>query len=249
MKVNDILRALNHVDERYIAESSPTEPKRQWRKWGALAACLCLMIFGGTALLQITVKPNVYDTLKLSSRSTGVQIRGVRNPPASHMQACLVGLTLEEIFTDDLDIFRGTIKNIANYELSFNGRKSYRAIVEIEIDTVIQGKLNPGDTARILAPCPIDGEIHQTATDVVAQMRAGMEGIFMPKAYNADSRWEENDATLYLQDLAPYGFWDGVRWAFLDAGEGLVFDKHLYTEIAHAETLDEVEDYIREQLG
>lgn len=253
MKENRILHALGEVDDAYIAEASPAQPKkRRWIKFAATAACLALVAAGGAFALR---RPAAVDPARapitLSDRSSGVKIKYISadNLPKTSSAYCLVWLELDEIFARDTTIFRGTVSYIDNIALDFNGRKSYRAIAGIVVDEVIQGDVRAGEVVPILLPCGIHDDIWVEDTDIVAQMRVGMEGIFMPKAYDDDSRWEENGATLYLNEVAPYGLWDGMRWVFLDTGSGLVFEKGLYADIASAGTLDQVEAYIREQLG
>ncbi len=49
MKEKRLLKAMGKVDEKYIEEASPAQHAQRpgWLKWGAMAACLCLMITGG----------------------------------------------------------------------------------------------------------------------------------------------------------------------------------------------------------
>lgn len=80
-------------------------------------------------------------------------------------------------------------------------------------------------------------------------MKAGMTGIFMPMVYDDETAmWLENGASLDQRDLAEYGFADGERYAFLEKGSGLVFNRGAYASIADATTLDEVEEYIEKML-
>lgn len=49
MKEERILSVLGQVDEKYIKEADPmnkTKKKNSWLKWGAAAACLCMVIAG-----------------------------------------------------------------------------------------------------------------------------------------------------------------------------------------------------------
>ncbi len=252
MKEMQILIALGEINDAYIAEAAPKQQnKGRWIKWAALAACFVLILTGGVAVLRhgATLEPQILPIV-LSDRSNGVKVEYTRNPRYTLSEACLVWLELEEIFAPETTIFRGTVSHIDNIELDFNGRKSYRAIVSICVDEVLQGDVKAGETVRVLAPCPIsNGKVTQSATEVIAQLEEGMEGIFMPKAYDDEAYWEENGATLYLRDIAPYGFWDGIRWVFLDTNRGLVFDQSVYKAIASADNLDQVEEYIRQQLG
>lgn len=184
----------------------------------------------------------------LSERSQGVSVRHNANPGSVAVEGCLVWLSLEEIFAPETMIFRGTVRDIQNYDLSFNGDVTTRAIASIVVSKVLQGDVCVGEEIQILLPCPITGDIRLSATEITAQMQIGMEGIFMPKTYDVDACWEQNGAVLYLQDIASCGLWDGMRWVFLDTKRGLVFDKSVYESIANAENLDEIENYILEQL-
>ena len=184
----------------------------------------------------------------LSERSSGVTVSYVANPAHIATKACLAELALEEVFSSETTIIRGTVNYIDNIEIDFNGEKSYRAIAGIYVDKVLQGEVNEGDLVRILLPCAITGSVNQSATEIIAQLKPGMEGIFLPKAYAEDSIWEQNGVTLCVRDIAPYGLWDGMRWVFLDTDHGLIFAKFFYEDIAAAGTLDQIETYIREML-
>lgn len=56
MKEERILDVLGKVDEKYIKEADPEAKKRRkvpvWAKWGAMAACLCLMVVATIPLWQ-----------------------------------------------------------------------------------------------------------------------------------------------------------------------------------------------------
>lgn len=243
-----LLTALGEIDDAYIAEAAPHR-RIPWRKLTALAACLCLVVTATLALFPHTNLDPTLAPITLSARSQGVSVRHVAgNIRAPQTEACLVGLTLEEIFTPETTIVRGRVSGIENIELSFNGQREYRAIATVAVDESIQGSVQAGENIRILLPCPITGEVRMSATEVTAAMRDGMEGIFMPRAYDEDSYWEQNGATLYLAEVAPYGLWDGLRWVFLDGSDGLIFERSVYEDVADAESLDEIEAFIRAQI-
>lgn len=48
MKEQRLLKAMGKVDEKYIEEASPVQQTKRpgWLKWGAIAACLCLVVVG-----------------------------------------------------------------------------------------------------------------------------------------------------------------------------------------------------------
>ena len=60
MKEKKILHALGEVNEQYIEEAAPGTPvkkQRGWVKWVAVAACLCLGIFGAGLLAKHYLAP------------------------------------------------------------------------------------------------------------------------------------------------------------------------------------------------
>jgi len=244
-----LLSALNGVNDAYIAEAAPREKPRHRIPYTAVVAACLMLILTAVGLVRFLTKDDTDIFLPtLSERSQGVYVRHNATPKSTAVEGCLVWLSLEEIFAPETMIFRGTVLDIQNYDLSFNGEVVTRAIATVAVSKVLQGDVRVGKEIRILLPCPITGDIRISATEVTAQMRVDMEGIFMPKAYGADAYWEQNGAVLYLQDLAPCGLWDGMRWVFLDTSCGLVFDKSVYESVANAESLDEIEEYIQKQL-
>ena len=134
--------------------------------------------------------------------------------------------------------------------IDFNGSKEVRCVASIEIEKVYNGDIIRGKEIRVLLPCPIsEGPVTTEDTSIISQIKCGMEGIFMPWVYGKDSYWEENGAVLFVTDLAPCGFGDGMRWAFLDTEHGLVFERNSYPGASNARTLDEIEKYVIGKLN
>ena len=73
----------------------------------------------------------------------------------------------------------------------------------------------------------------------------GSDAVFMPYRATADTGWRSGEDYFCYADLAELYFDEGIRFLFLDTGEGLAFERNVYTDIADAETLDEVVDYLR----
>lgn len=242
MKQEDFFEILADLNEQYIVEAEGPVKKRKiaGKKLAfavglAVAACLCLFVFGGR---RIDLK-----------QSEGVRANYAVFVPNIGAEACLVYLTEEEIFTECSDgIFKGTVTKIDNIKLNFNGFIDYRALVEVQVEKVYRGTCEEGETIRMLLPGAVMNGSNNSIMDTLGQLKVGMTGIFMPKAYTADSIYQTNGATLYLRDLAPYGFGDGIRFAFLETEEGLVFDRSVYVGAKGAVTLEEIEAYIYEML-
>ena len=240
--------AMSELDPKYVDEALNYKKKAKkpgWIKWGVLAACLTVLIVGVFSVKQQR------NQISLSSNSTNVTAYYTNNPfLVANSSDSLVFLTEEELFTTfNTAIFKGTVSEIRNIILNFNGDKAYRAIAEITVEQVYRGPCSAGDTISVLLPCPLIKGFWATDTSTVSAMEAGTTGIFMPMIYDDEnSFWEQNGAKLDKRDLAGYGLADGERFAFLETENGLIFSKEAYSSIANATTLAEIEDYIKTML-
>lgn len=67
MKEERILNVLGEVDEKYIREADPEIREKRiilpWIKWAAIAACVCLVVLGGSILFGRLGEHDGYQTL------------------------------------------------------------------------------------------------------------------------------------------------------------------------------------------
>ncbi|MGN0505331.1 MAG: hypothetical protein ACI4FZ_02150 [Lachnospiraceae bacterium] len=255
MKQEVFFEALGDMDDKYIQEAKEEDTGKKhtrkkneeisWRKgwkWIPLAACLCLLLGAGTYFFG-------GRRIELSEASQGVTVRYVNRAPKVYSEACLIYLSEEEIFTwQETLVVKGTVVSIENIKISFNGDKSYRAIAEIKVEKVYRGDCEEGDIVTALLPRPVGNGTYMTTMDTLEALKVGMTGIFMPTVYDETSIWGQNGATLCLKDIADYGFADGVRFAFLETEDGLLFDRHTFESIKDAVTLEEIEAYVTEMI-
>ena len=250
MKKEQLFEAIGGTDDDLLALSEkPVRKKYTWVKYAAAAACLILVL---AVALPIGISELDYrrNGITLSDDSYQVRAKYTERSPGVQTASSLINLTEEELFTHfDTAIFKGSVAEIENIELSFNGEKAYRAIARIRVETVYRGPCQEGDEVSVLLPCAIDTDTKVTDTEVVSAMRVGMQGIFMPMIYEETSYWEQNGARLALKDLAPYGLPDGERYAFLETGNDLVFARWAYESISDAATLEDIETYILEMIA
>ena len=241
MKSNELLEVIGEAQDSYLLDAKAPKKKStpMWVKWVAIAACLAivLVVSAPVALPQYQIP--------LSDKSVGVTARYTNIPINFGSADSLVYLSEEELFTEfKTAIFKGTITDISNIVLDFNGSKNYRAIVEIQIDQVYRGECEIGETVNVLLPCPVATQFWVSDTETVSKMTVGMTGIFMPMIYDENSMRQENGATLMLKDIADYGFADGNRYAFLDTENGLIFSRTAYESISGVKSLEEIEQYV-----
>lgn len=241
MRGKDFLDKMDLIDSAYVeaADMKPAKKKNVWIKWCAMAACLAIALAVGAPVFLPQYQ------IQLSDKSVGVTARFTNIPINFGSADSLVYLTEEELFTEfDTAIFKGTITDISNIVLNFNGSKNHRAIAEIQIEQVYRGECKVGETTNVLLPCPVATQFWVSDTEIVSKMTVGMTGIFMPMIYDENSMRQENGATLMLQDIADYGFADGSRYAFLDTESGLLFSRTAYESISEATSLEEIEKYV-----
>lgn len=254
MRGNEFLDKMELIDPAYV-EAADTNSKRKksvWLKWGAMAACLCLIVGAITMIPRFgenQIEPQPGEIV-LSNKTTAKVSYGYDKGTSTSIKGDLPYLTEEEMFDhENMYVFRGTVSGLTNVTIDFNGEKEVRCIATIVIEKVYQGNITVGDQITMLIPCAIDpiGSVVED-TEVIAQLECGMEGIFMPWVYDENSHTEINGAVLMKQDLASCGLADGMRWVFLSTDQGLLFERNAYPGAKDATNLDDIEAYVTEML-
>lgn len=244
--------AMSQIDDKYIDEALNYKKNKKitWIKFGAVAACFVIVVTAVSVLPNVTPdKPK--NRFGLSDNSYNVTIfYNEKAPNISAEKSLLCSYTEEELFTVfDTHIFKGKILSVDNIVMDFNGEKLYRAIAQIKIEKVYRGSCDKGETVSVMLPCPINQNFWVEDTDIISAMKEGMTGIFMPIFYTEENSFlEYNNARLVQKDIADYGFPDGMRYAFLETEDGLIFDRGSYETISDAKTLDEVEEYVENMI-
>lgn len=228
------------------------------RGWKAIAvatlsAVICLI----ATLFFLPQSVQHGDDISLPRSEGGVLARYIQDPPPSSSQlADLAWLTEEELFSwHNPVVFRGTVLEIRNIQLDFNGSESYRAVAKIQVKKIYRGESeltalaaqSSDNSVTLLLPCPIQSGLWIEDTGVASALRVGMEGIFMPVVYD-DDVWNENGASLFLNDLADCGLPDGERYLFLDADGELILADWAYPSLSQAQSLEDVDSFIEKML-
>ena len=255
MKSERLFDVMNELEDDLILDAKTPRHRARWQK--AIAACLALALIagGGRVLLGKDSADNFPSAREQfasrAEKSTGVSIRTEKNLP-SVLNACsLTDLSEAEILNDwDTVIVEGTVTRIEHLRLDFGGKNGteYRSLVWVEVEQVLRGDVRPGETIGILSPTVGQAEVWVEDTETVSQIYEGTHGIFMPYRYQSTDFWSQGQSTLYLKELADYGFPDGVRWAFLETEEGLCFSRMAFPSLARAKTLEELSSLLRAML-
>ncbi len=178
--------------------------------------------------------------------------------PMSASMMDIRGMSSDEIFTEyDTLIFRGTITDIQYIEIVSKENAQgyvltlldYYGIVSVEVASSVRGEAQPGETVRILVYGLTDPDANMWVedTDIVSQMRVGMEGIFLPVPLAAGEAVSHGGSSLSLSGLAPYRLADGMHFVILDAPDGLAYATWAYRGM-EASSLDAAEASIRGRL-
>ena len=79
----------------------------------------------------------------------------------------------------------------------------------------------------------------------------GSEAVFMPYPATADTGWRSGEDWFCYADLAELYFDEGIRFLFLDTGDGVSYASDVYdipASSGETVTLDDVTAYLRELL-
>jgi hypothetical protein len=269
MTSKDLFRAVGEVREDQIADAETTGTSH-WRRYLAAAACFAVVLAAALTLPGRLgnresadqgigdVDGSEYSTAETAPEdapaqpaySVGAEIgeldqsAAIKPPWSGDSSASLVWLEPEEIFDRDTVIFRGTVQGLRYFRIKMGGQRMDYTVASVEVTDCVRGELAVGDIYNILLPCA-PGRSISTAGDL-EKLEEGSDAVFMPYWATADTGWRSGEDYFCYADLAELYFGEGIRFLFLDTEEGLSFARDVYTEIADAETLDEVVDYLRE---
>ena len=271
MTREELFRAVGEVREDQIAEAEHLKKqKHPWRRYGALAACLAVVLAGAFGFNQwlhtgrdLPAMETAEDTAGTGDApaapqySVGVEVGeidgsgwswgGLFNGGAS-LDASLVWLDPEEIFARDTVIFRGVVRGLRYFEVDPAG---YYTVASVEVMDCLRGDLAAGDTYNVLywgAP----GRATTSISGDLEHLAVGSEAIFMPYRATEETGWRSGDTFFCYADLAELYFDEGIRFLFLDTGDGVSYAEEVYDIPAadgEAVTLDDVAAYLRSLLG
>ena len=264
MTREELFRAVGEVREDQIADAAEKSKKTapRWRRYGALAACLAVVLAGafGASRLGIggvsdqeTVQESA-DAPAAPQYSVGTEIReidgsswgGLFNGGASS-DASLAWLDLEEILAMDTAIFRGTVTGMRYFEVTVDGSTLDYTVASVEVSDCLRGDLAAGDTYNVLyAGAP--GRMTTSISGDLENLAVGSEAVFMPYVATPDTGWRSGDDYFCYADLAELYMDEGRRFLFLDTGDGVSYAAEVY-DIPAADgetvTLDDVTAYLR----
>lgn len=244
MKAEKLFEIIGDLSEETVADAGPGRIRRL-RPFLTAAACLALVI---TVFGMVRTSDPVAEAFSLrQEKSVGIKVKTDRHPPLSQNEACLAWFSEEELFESwDTAIFRGTVEEIENIAIFFRGEEVHRALIRIVVESVFRGSVKPGDTVCVLSDCPLSANL--SGEELISRIAIGTRGVFMPNTYSDTDTWSQNGATLYLRELADYGFPDCMRWFFLETEDGILYDRESFPSLDAGSSPDALDSYIRKMV-
>ena len=257
MTKQEAFRLIGEIDGRYVEAAQDCAPrkrinrKRNMRMLATAAACLVLAAGILAGAMRYHEAARQIPLVGSSAGVTACYTDRAFDSVTAGGKTSLIWLSEDEIFTHwNTAIFRGTVTDVQNIEVDFDGMKHYGAIAKVEVSRAIRGPFGEGDVVSVLLPSTVGGGSWAEDCDVIESIRVGIEGIFMPIVYDDENNFlEMNGVTLDKRDLAPCGLADGERWAFFETPHRLIYAESAFPSLAGAKTLDEVEAFLREKAG
>lgn len=265
-------------EEQIAAAEHTSRKTNYWRRYLAAAACLVIVVTAGALLNRMShtgrdlpgmeqaeaadagdldgTEYSVPETMPEDAKaqpeySVGAEIGELDGPgDGTNMlctDACLVWLEPEEIFARDTVIFRGTVRSLRYFEVRVDGMEMDYTVASVEVTDCVRGELGAGDIYNVLYP-GVKGKTSYSTSGGLEDLEPGSDAVFMPDRTSPDTGWRSGEDYFCYADLAELYFDEGIRFLFLDTGDGLSFERDTYRDIAGAETLDEVTAWLREKV-
>lgn len=183
-------------------------------------------------------------------KSSGVKANYISKITQQSKSTNLVPLTETQIFEEcNTSILKGVVTKIQNIKVVIGGEVDYRSIITVRIQKVFRGDEKVDSEITILCPMAITGDYEAEDNEVLSKLKVNSVGIFMPEKYRANSIEEGGKGEkLYLSELAKYGFMDGMRFAFIESDNGIVYEEQTFRSLKQNPTFNDIEKYINIQL-
>lgn len=273
MRREELFRAVGEVREDQIMDAAekPNKTAIRWRRYGALAACLAVVLAGAIGVSRLGIggvsdqetAQESADAPAAPQYSVGTEIREIDGSGADHWwnqlfdksdreesTADVIWLSPEEILNLDTVIFRGTVTGLRYFEVTVGGLEETYTVASVEVSDCLRGDLAAGDTYNVLyAGAP--GRMTTSISGDLENLEEGSEAVFMPYVATPDTGWSSGDDYFCYADLAELYFDEGHRFLFLETGDGVSYASEVYdipASSGETVTLDDVTAYLRELL-
>ena len=223
MTLQDISTALYDLDDTLIEECAiqryqyiHARHMRKYYRFIITAVAICIL----TAMLLI-VWGAAFPPIELYETTGNVSARYV---PAflvatDNTNACHPYKTEQELFAEADLVFLGTVKEIKQIKMDFDGIIQYRSLITIEVKKCYKG--------TALAQITIQAEgfgsrVNHTSTDkrLLYELSPGQRGIFLAHSVEVGDKIIVNGCAYDASELCDAKFYDGYRFGFLEQQDG-----------------------------
>lgn len=172
--------------DEYIEKAVPARKRnRAWTKWGALAACLCLVIAGGVFFKTVYTDSDSRETLLERLEAYGLPVASVETPTFISAGKNQPMATKEDLMKNVQagTTVRGQVQNGFYVEVTQGNEHWYVAQIRLKVTEVITGALE--DTSvEIVSACVYIGEDLEARDvflieDALLPCQEGFEGVFV----------------------------------------------------------------------
>ena len=260
MTREELFRAVGEVREDQITDAAekPNKTAPRWRRYGALAACLAVVLagaFGFNRWLHTGHDLPAYDAAQEESAGAGDGLDGSEDSADGPLAPQYsVGAEIREIdgsgwgglfnggASSDASLAWLDLEEILAMDTAiFRGTVTGMRYFEVTVDgstldyTVASVEVSDclrGDLAAgdtyNVLYAGAPGRMTTSISGDLENLEVGSEAVFMPYIAAPDTGWRSGDSYFCYADLAELYFDEGHRFLFLDTGDGVSYAAEVY---------------------
>ena len=187
---------------------SRARPAYKWVKWGALAACVCVVIAGIMTFRQ-----------RFGERTFDY----VENPVLISLdeEPRMQRDDLKNILLNNLVVY-GTVRDCSYLRMEDGNSTWYITMINLDVEQMIRGEADASTLRIVSAQCCMDADmgdqfpVRAGLTDCVP----GTKGVFAISSVSEDSAWDIGDQRISVKDFGDYIY----RLRCSQQGNDIVYD-------------------------
>lgn len=172
-----------------------------------LVAGLIAFVF----VIGIITSNLAYPQIDLINSSEGISVRYIPKWVVKETDSLVPYYTEQELFNRSDYIFSGTIDEIKQVEIDFDGKKVYKSLIFITVDEKFKGDCP--DQIQVMATAI--GIYESTNNKLLYELNEGAYGVFMATEVTQGEMMMENDCQFDASEICDAQFEDGFRFGFI----------------------------------
>ena len=224
MTMDEITKALASIDDNLIEECAEMHLRytalRQARQRVfsfTFTACICIML--AVALL---LPGALYPVIALSNAQGNVNARYVPGFAVKSFDTnnLYPYKTEQELFAEADLIFSGTVTEIRQVKMDFDGVVHYYSLITIEVNECFKGT----HSGNIVIKSEGFGQYDRTSTDkaLLYELKAEQRGVFLVQTVEQGEMVTINGCSSDASQMYDARFSDGTRFGFLEDRDGSI---------------------------